>query len=290
MKEIKILVVLIVLTLIIYYGVEPYAHGVMDPPVAKPNYTFKDLKGLGALKGDAKAGASIVQTNCTACHSIKSAGFPAVMDNKSAGAAYGVVPPDLSHAGTLYDANYLFAFINNPAKAQMVSDKFKGNKTFPMPSFSWMKPQKVADVVAYLQSIAPKKMTNKEAFEAACQRCHSLKYADMLKGTMGSHTPENDLKHYLGKNPPDLSQMIRSKGAQYLHEFINDPRKHLPGTAMPRVGLTKKAETKVVAYLSSVGESKAEVRENLGPKVLIYLVIFAIFAWLWKMKIWRDVH
>lgn len=59
---------------------------------------------------------------------------------------------------------------------------------------------------------------------------------------------------------------------------------------MPRVGLTKESEVKVISYLEKVGDSKKEQREELGPKFLIYLVIFAIFAWLWKASRWRDVH
>jgi ubiquinol-cytochrome c reductase cytochrome c1 subunit len=59
---------------------------------------------------------------------------------------------------------------------------------------------------------------------------------------------------------------------------------------MPRVGLTQEAEHQVVTYMDEVGESKKHEREALGPKFLGYLVIFALFAWLWKFKIWREVH
>jgi ubiquinol-cytochrome c reductase cytochrome c1 subunit len=107
---------------------------------------------------------------------------------------------------------------------------------------------------------------------------------------MQAFTPVENIKSYMGKVPPDLSQYIRSRGAEYLHEFVNDPQKHLEGTAMPRVGLTQESEEQVVAYLEEVGDSKSAEREALGPKFLIYLVIFAIFAWLWKAKQWRDMH
>ncbi len=42
--------------------------------------------------------------------------------------------------------------------------------------------------------------------------------------------------------------------------------------------------------MQEVGDSKKPERDALGPKFLIYLVIFAIFAWLWKAKQWRDMH
>ena len=126
----------------------------------------------------------------------------------------------------------------------------------PMPNYDWMQPQEIADMVAYLQSIAPKEMTNKEVFKDACQRCHGIKYGDMQKGTMAAFTPDDTIKKYMGKLPPDLSQYIRSRGESYLHTFINDPQKHLEGTAMPRVGLTQEAEDQVVTYMQEVGDSK----------------------------------
>jgi ubiquinol-cytochrome c reductase cytochrome c1 subunit len=342
MKELKVLAVVVALTLITYWGVEPFAHSQMHPHVDAPSYQFanadkvsskhsvekakeevaeakeagdkkkiKDAKEELAsavtyeksmndfwasnqepikLTGNAKAGSALVQANCTACHSITSKGFPQVMDNASNAAAYGVVPPDLGSAGKLYTKDYLVAFIKNPAKAAKVEHKFQDGATHPMPGYGWMQPQEIADMVAYLQSIAPKKMTNKEVFTDACLRCHSIKYADMKKGTMAAQTPNDNIKAYMGKLPPDLSQYIRSRSESYLHEFVNDPQKHLEGTAMPRVGLTKTAEDQVVTYMQEVGDSKKAEREALGPKFLIYLVIFAIFAWLWKASKWRELH
>ncbi len=294
MKELKILAVVVALTLITYWGVEPFAHSQMHPHVEPADFKFsdvqKDVADVKKLKGNARNGATLVQSNCTACHSIEKQGFPPLMDNAANGAAYGVTPPDLSSAGYLYNADYLAAFIKDPAKAAKVAHKFTDGKVHPMPGYGWMQPQEIADMVAYLKSIAPKEMTNKEVFKDACQRCHGIKYADMQKGTMGAFTPDADIKKYMGKLPPDLSQYIRSRGEHYLETFINDPQKHLEGTAMPRVGLDEKAQKQAITYLEEVGDSKKSEREALGPKFLIYLVIFAIFAWLWKKSKWREVH
>ncbi len=290
MKELKVLAVVVALTLITYWGVEPFAHSQMHPHVDAPDYQFKDVDGLGGVKGDAQNGATLVQSNCIACHSISAQGFPPLMDDASSAAAYGVVPPDLSTAGKLYNADYLAAFIKNPAKAAKTEHKFQDGAVHPMPGYAWMPPQDIADMVAYLQSIAPKEMTNKEVFTDACLRCHSIKYGDMKDGTMTAKTPDENIKAYMGKLPPDLSQYIKSRGNSYLHEFVNNPQKHLEGTAMPRVGLTQAAELQVITYMEEVGDSKKAEREALGPKFLIYLVIFAIFAWLWKASKWREVH
>ena len=159
-----------------------------------------------------------------------------------------------------------------------------------MPAYGWMQPSEIADIVAYLKSIAPKTMSNKEVFVDACQRCHSIKYGDFYGGSMAAKTPVENISTYMGIVPPDLSQYIRSRGEGYLHEFINNPQKHLEGTAMPRVGLNKEAEDQVIAYMTEVGDSKKPQRESLAGPFLGYLVIFAIFAWLWKAKIWREVH
>ncbi len=294
MRELKILAVVVVFTLITYWGVEPFAHSQMHPRVAPADFNFsdlqKDIKEIKDLKGDATNGEALVSANCTACHSIEAKGFPQLMDNASAGAAYGVTPPDLSSSGKLYNADYLAAFIKNPAIASKVAHKFEDGRSHPMPAYDWMQPQEIADMVAFLKSIAPKEMTNKEVYIDACQRCHSIKYGDMKGGSMAAFTANADIKQYMGKLPPDLSQAIRAKGPHYLETFINDPQKHLEGTAMPRVGLTQEAQEQVVTYLQEVGDSKKAQREELGPKFLIYLVIFAIFAFLWKASKWRDVH
>ena len=290
MRELKIFAVVAFFTGALYWGVEPFAHTQLHPHVDAPDYTFKKVDGLNGVTGNAKDGADLVAANCTACHSIEKAGFPAIMDDVSAAASYGVVPPDLGTAGKIYDANFLAAFIKDPAKATQTTHKFEDGKMHPMPSYNWMQPQEIADMVAYLQSIAPSEMTNREVFADACQRCHSIKYGDFYGGSMAAKTPAANIKSYMGTTPPDLSQYIRSRSKGYLHEFINEPGKHLDGTAMPRVGLTLDAENQVVTYMEEVGDSKKSEREALAGPFLGYLVIFAIFAWLWKAKIWREVH
>jgi ubiquinol-cytochrome c reductase cytochrome c1 subunit len=290
MRELKILAVVVFFTGLLYWGVEPFAHSQMHPHVDAPDYSFKDVDGLNGANGDATKGAELVSMNCIACHSIEKAGFPQMMDNESAAAAYGVVPPDLSTAGLIYDENFLAAFIKDPVKATKTSHAFVDGKVHPMPGYGWMQPQEIADIVAYLKSIAPASLNNKEVFQDACQRCHSIKYGDFYGGSMAAQTPLENITSYMGKTPPDLSQYIRSRGDSWLHEFINDPQKHLEGTAMPRVGLTQQAENQIVEYMTEVGDSSKPKREALAGPFLGYLVIFAIFAWLWKAKIWREVH
>lgn len=273
---------------IVYWGVEPFAHSQMHPHVAPADFAFKDLAAIDKT-GDATKGAEeFMNAGCIGCHGVKSQGMDAPMDNQTASETFGVVPPDLSTAGTLYSANFLASLIKNPAHALKLEHKFNDERPFPMTSFYGLggdMDQEVADIIAYLQSIAPKEISEEKAFEDACQRCHSLKYENKF-----AKSEAEALHKYMGTTPPDLSMMIRSKGEEYLTTFINDPQKQLPGTSMPRVGLTKDSQEKIVSYIAKAGDRKKDERDNLGVKVLGFMIIFTILAYLWKLKIWRDVH
>ena len=122
-----------------------------------------------------------------------------------------------------------------------------------------------------------------------CLRCHGIKYADMKGGSMAAQTPAANIKAYMGKTPPDLSQYIRSRGHEFLETFINDPQKHLEGTAMPRVGLNEEAQAQVIEYMEDIGDSKKSQREELGPKFLIYIAYLCYFCFpLEKCKMERS--
>jgi ubiquinol-cytochrome c reductase cytochrome c1 subunit len=292
MKEIKILAVIIAIVGITYYGIEPYAHHVMHPEPAPADFKFSDLKNVDTtLTGNVEAGKAQVEANCIACHSIEKAGYPAMMSDADSAASYGVVPPDLSSAGHLYETNYLANFIFDPVTASNLSHKYPegGAKMHPMPAFNWMPAQDIMDIVAYLKSIPSEALEGEEAhktaFVDACGRCHSMGYAGIQ-----ARTSSDVVSSYLGATPPDLSQYIKSRGEHYLHSFINDPQKLLHGTSMPRVGLTEEAQHQVISYMEEIGDSKKAEREDLGWKVMLYMLVFAIFALLWKNKIWKELH
>ena len=304
MRELKILAVVVFFTLITYWGVEPFAHSQMHAHHEPATFAYDDLKAL-PVKGDAKRGAeAIVNNGCTGCHSIKAAGMPAPMDPVSASASYGVNPPDLSTAGALYDEKFLANVIKNPAHAMKLEHKFNDKRPFPMPNF-FGSDQDLADIVAYLKSIAPKEITPKDAFVNACGRCHDMKYDNWYvigpKPKMDTELEkaqfnlkhaqyQANLKKYLGTNPPDLSMYIRSRGHEYIRDFVEDPQKILHGTAMPRVGLTEASTAKVIEYMEKVGDRKKDKRNFLGAWVLLYFVIFSILAYLWKKQIWKEVE
>ena len=311
-KEPLILVVIVFFTLLTYYLVEPFAHHQMHKHFESEGFAYKDLPSIP--KGDAARGEALVMGAgaCTGCHAIKSANVPAPMDAVSSAAAYGVNPPDLSNAGAVFDARFLGSLIKNPAHALMVEHKFDASKgqMHPMPPFYGAGGdinQEIADMVAYLQSIAVSKdkLTPTIAFETACGRCHADHY---VKWTQIGEKPmfkrkqdelafetnvlnyQDSLTKYLGKLPPDLSIYIRSRGEHYIKTFVENPQNYLKGTAMPRVGVNAEAADKVIEYLEDSGDAKRHERESVGRNVMIFIVIFAIFALLWKKQVWRDLH
>lgn len=291
-REVRLLVIISALVGYTYWGIEPYAHHIMHPEVAEADFTFKDLKNVDtSLKGNAENGKVLVEANCIACHSIESAGHPQIMPNADAAASYGVVPPDLSGAGWIYDKNYLANFIFDPVSAMKLQHKYtpESGKQFPMPAYNWMSAQEIMDIVAYFQTLAPKAKAGAEAhkntYEAACGRCHSMKYAGFE-----ATTPVENIKAYMGATPPDLSQYIKSRGEHYLYSFINDPQVLLHGTSMPRTGLNQKAQEEVIAYMEEIGDRKKAERESTGVWVMLYTLVFALLAWAWKRKIWAEVH
>jgi len=308
MRELKILGVLVFFTLLLYWGVEPYAHSKMEAEVAPANFKFNDLKAIN-YKGDATKGKQVfMNAGCVGCHGVKAAGLASPMSKDAAAASFGVAPPDLSDAGLIYNEKYLKEFILNPAHAMLTAKKYSAKHPFPMPQFFGVggnKNQEVSDIVAFLKSVAPKELSDKETFKAACGRCHSVKYdkwyqigeqpkfkgdTDKLAFKLRESKYLDHLKKYMGATPPDLSIIIRAKSKEYLETFIDDPQKLLKGTSMPRVGLTKESTEKVISYFESVGDSKKAERESLIPKIIGFLIIFTLFAYLWKSKLWREVH
>ncbi|WP_069637936.1 c-type cytochrome [Campylobacter pinnipediorum] len=349
MKELKIFAIVVFLSGILYWGIEPYAHHELHPHTDPAVYDFaagddsysksmlesskialekaevsgdgkkienakfdvqkaeknlndyksfwNDIKAIDFKSADTVRGADVfANAGCTGCHGMKTAGFDAPMDNATSSSSFGVVAPDLSTAGAIYDESFLAAVIKNPVMAMKLNHKFGEERGFPMPEFYGVGGDdmnaELADLVAYLKSVSAKyikengKISDSKLFEDACQRCHDIKYDK--KYMLGNRI---DLANYMGSNPPDLSMMIRSKNSDnYLNKFINDPQKMLLATAMPRVGLTKESEDQVVSYLEKIGDSKKDERSSVGFYTMIYFFILGIFATLWKIKVWKELH
>lgn len=311
-KEPLILVVVVAFSLLIYLLVETYAHSVMHKHVDSENFKYKDLPVI-TKTGDIRNGKELVTgaAACTGCHSIVNDGIAANVTPTVAAQTYGVNPPDLSDVGTLYEANFLADLIKNPTHALKIEHKFDAAKgqMHPMVAFYGAGgdiDQEIADMVAYLKSIATPidELTPKMAYENACGRCHSMAYENW---TQIGETPkfkhkkdelafeievleyQDSLKAYMGKLPPDLSMYYRSRTEAFLSTFVENPQNHLEGTAMPRVGVTAEVFDKLYEHMADSADTKRAEREAVGKNVMIYIIIFAIFAFLWKKQVWRDL-
>ena len=59
---------------------------------------------------------------------------------------------------------------------------------------------------------------------------------------------------------------------------------------MPAVGLTGESYEKVVQHLQNIGDPSKPERDSMGIWFLLYSVIFAVFAILWKRSVWKKLH
>lgn len=311
MKELFILAVVTSFSLLTYWLVEPFAHGQMHAHVESEKFAYADLPAV-TKTGDATRGAdTFMAGGCIGCHNVKALGMETGMSAKDSAAAYGVNPPDLSNAGVIYDEKFLADLIKNPAHATMVEHKFNDMRMHPMPAFYGAGgddiDQEIADMVAYLKSIAVKaeEVTPTMAFENACGRCHAVRYTnwtqlgetpnfkykkDELRYQADVMDYQDAVKAYMGKLPPDLSMYIRSRNEHFLSTFIENPQSQLHGTAMPRTGVTAETAEKVIDYMKMAGDPKAEERNAVGMNVMIYLIFFVLAAYLWKRQIWKELH
>lgn len=328
MRELKILAVVVFFSLLTYYLVEPYAHHEMHKKVDAQGNEIKveshgfvydgrddiieaeragnaekvsakkafwaDVEDVAKLEGDAAAGEAGFGL-CMGCHNGS---------NMNMG---GVIPPNLDHAGAIYDKNYLIALIKDPAMASNVDHKYADTMMHPMGSIKSMMSdnQQIADVVAYILEKKAEEVTPKEAYMEACSRCHALRYAKMTQlGETPAFKQEKDMlaykikvieeqdavKAYMGKLPPDLSMIIRARSGHFMETFIENPQSQLAGTSMPRVGLSQEGYEKVKDYLTEVGDPSKAQREALGPIVIGFFVLFSLLAFLWKRSQWRELH
>ncbi|WP_294952668.1 c-type cytochrome [Sulfurovum sp.] len=323
MKELKIFGIVAVFTLILYWGVEPFAHSQMHKHVEGHGLVYdgkadikeaskdrkeiekkfwNDVAQISKLKGDPVAGEATFAM-CAGCHM------------KGAANMGGVTPPSLDHAGAIYDKNFLIALIKDPALATNVAHKYPVGGTIAHPMGPVMTmvtaPQDIANVVAYLKAKKAGEVTPKEAYIEACSRCHANRYGHLTQLGEIPKTKSNiktgqdigalkykekvaeeqaSLAEYLGTLPPDLSIMIRARNEHFMHVFVENPQSELPGTAMPRTGLDKEGMEKVMAYLEKTGDPSKPKREAVGPWVLLFFFIFSILAYLWKKSMWKGHH
>lgn len=154
--------------------------------------------------------------------------------------------------------------------------------------------------------------------------------------TMTNAMTDEDAARWFGVAPPDLSLIARSRGTDYLYNFLRGFYEDdaalsgannlwLENTAMPHVlwelqgvrravftqteggvptfehfetvspGTLDEAEydelvRDIVTFLDYIGEPMQLERRALGVRVIGFLLIFLVIAYMLKREIWKDVH
>ena len=164
--------------------------------------------------------------------------------------------------------------------------------------------------------------------------------AERPHDTMINAMASDDAARWFGQAPPDLSLIARSRGSDYLFNFLRAfyveegtptgvNNLVLENTSMPHVlwelqgirtatfrteevsegisidvfdgfEIVVPGELDVAAYdqvvrdivnfLDYISEQRQVERRELGVRVIAFLFIFLLFAFLLKKEIWRDVH
>lgn len=169
-----------------------------------------------------------------------------------------------------------------------------------------------------------------------CSGCHSLKYMrynqmaeglglvsfdgrvdeDLLKNNLiltkalvnapiEIALPPEDAKQWFGVVPPDLSLVVRERGARwlylYLTGFYNDKSRPfgvnnllVHDVTMPNVlaplgkGNAEQVQNDLVTFLSYVSEPELEARYRMGWFVMGFLLIFLFIAFGLKKVYWQK--
>lgn len=186
-------------------------------------------------------------------------GLHAATDSEMIKAYLGNTPPDLSMMIRAKGHTELAAFINNPQKVPLIDIQ---------------------------RAVINKLVKNKQDEEKAALP------TDLSEGDRKAKVKEINARDaaYYGIVLPENSLKDSWQDADDYTNMAKDMGVMPQGKAMPRVGLTKDAETQVINYLETIGDSKKAQRDSLGLWIIAFFVLLSALAYMWKSKIWKDLH
>jgi ubiquinol-cytochrome c reductase cytochrome c1 subunit len=174
-----------------------------------------------------------------------------------------------------------------------------------------------------------------ETFVNYCLSCHSAKFmrynrigADLgmsddevkesliktgakVGSTMDIAMSAEKAEKWFGITPPDLSVLVRAKGADYVYTYLRTfhadekrpfgvNNKVLANASMPHVLWQQQEKMTpeqydslvgdLVNYMTYMAEPAQLQRAKYGPWVLLFIFIFTVLAYLMKKEYWKDIH
>lgn len=236
-------------------------------------------------------GAQLFMNYCSGCHSLSFMRYKRIGKDLFLGdivSAYKQAKTNLSNDNPLShsDLQALSNAIDNPVNNAKEAEKMLNNLS--------------DDVIAENLSKATDEMIKKNLM------FNADKAGSPIIATMSKKGAEA----WFGTTPPDLSLAARSKGTDWIYTYLrsfykDDSRpfgvnnKVLANASMPDVlwHLKQSKSTKefnqdvrdITNFLDYVSEPAKLVRVDLGYKVLGFLFILFILAYLMKKEYWKDV-
>jgi len=134
--------------------------------------------------------------------------------------------------------------------------------------------------------------------------------AEKIGDTINATMPTEGANKWFGGTPPDLSLVARYKGVDWIYTYLrsfypDDSRPYgvnnhvFQNVSMPDILLELKRTTPkdqfnskvrdIVNFLDYVGEPAKLVRSAIGTKVLAFLLLLLVLAYLLKKEYWKDV-
>lgn len=218
---------------------------------------------------------AVFQDACARCHNIrydepKTPEHLAQMEKKrdEIKKYLGAEAPDLSMIIRARGEDYLQAFINNPQRVaysaikQAILDEYL-NKA---------KAKELAVEIPKIQAQSLSQQEKQKAIAKKTEQINAKSHKDY-----GITLPQNTTKS-AWQDDDDYTNLAKELGVMPV------------GLSMPRVGLNEESQRRVVAYLESVGDSKKQEREALGVYIILFFGVMSVLAYLWKRKIWTDLH
>lgn len=222
-------------------------------------------------KGSLQRGAKLYVNYCSGCHSLQYVRF------KDMARGIGVVDKEGKVLDSLVNSNFNFISDNVYHPIQNAMPKKDGQKWFGVapPDLTLVTRTRGKDwVFTYLKSFYT---DNKKPWGVNNTLFPDVAMPNILQSLQGDQEPVYKTEILLDEH-----------GKSYEKQVIDHLRLKSSGTLTPQE--FDATITDLVNFLDYVGEPHKLERRKLGVWVLLFCVVFTLFAYLLKREFWKDVH